>query len=93
MEVLYDNYSLFTMEIFLTIHNSHSRSELNLCKVVLSNLLTQYHDDDDEFSILNCIFCIVGLWSNGYQCECKFRDRDSIPSVCQITDVYLGQVG
>ena len=29
--------------------------------------------------------------SNQY--ECKFRDRDSIPSVCQITDADLGQVG
>ena len=25
--------------------------------------------------------------------ECEFRDRGSIPSVCQITDVDLGQVG
>ena len=25
--------------------------------------------------------------------ECEFRDRGSIPSVCQITDADLGKVG
>ena len=33
----------------------------------------------------------IGPWSNGYQCE--FRDRGSIPSVFQITDPDLRQVG
>ena len=36
------------------------------------------------------------MWVRGLMAvnvECKFRDRGSIPSVCQNTDTDLGQVG
>ena len=35
----------------------------------------------------------VGPWSNGYQCGMRIPRPGSIPSVCQITDADLGQVG
>ena len=36
----------------------------------------------------------AGPWSNSYHnVGCEFRDPGSIPSVCQITDADLGQVG
>ena len=36
------------------------------------------------------MFSLAGLWVCGLMANnagCEFRDRDSIPSVCQITDV------
>ena len=36
---------------------------------------------------------IVGLWSMAINEGCKFRDQGSIPSVCQITDAKVGQIG
>ena len=52
-----------------------------MCPPTLSQNILRYLFRDD-------------LLANGYHNEeCKFRDRGSIPSVCQITDVDLGQVG
>ena len=41
-------------------------------------------------------FLVRGLWVRGLMTikgGCEFRDWGSIPSVCQITDADLGEVG
>ena len=45
----------------------------------------------DSFFFVNPNMWVRGLMA--INVECEFRGQDSIPSVCQITDADLGQVG
>ena len=57
----------------------------------LFNLLS----DDEQEEIVNLFTDVSGtiLILMAINVGCEFRDRDSIPSVCQITDADLRQVG
>ena len=75
-------------------------SRRNKFRVVLASVMSSFYSLDSKSRLLDknifinkvrCLPWVRGLMAINVGCE--FRDRGSIPIVCQITDAEIGQVG